>query len=110
MPAAQGLHQEQRGWKAWGTAAPACGDACFLSAVAKSPVIFVQQGQLLPSHSQLLGGRSCCSPCPGHMHPLLERIDKVWLFIHRGVASVASSVSLWNRQRRNPAENAQGQR
>lgn len=34
----------------------------------------------------------------------------VWLFIHRGVLSIASSVSLWSPERRNPAENAQGQR
>lgn len=38
------------------------------------------------------------------------RLCEVWFFIHRGVLSTASSVSLRSPQRGNPAENAQGQR
>ncbi|KAM5321387.1 uroporphyrinogen-III synthase isoform 2-T4 [Glossophaga mutica] len=46
----------------------------------------------------------------GNAEKLAEYICSIWSFIHRGVLSAASSVSVWSPQRRNPAENAQGQR
>lgn len=63
---------------------------------------------LLPT--QMPGGPERLLPTPVQTHPLLKSVHKVRLFICRGVTSIASPVSLWNRQRGNPAEDAQGQR